>query len=106
MTTRSRRRSATVSLVLIGLLAATSGCGQDEQRHVYRTKQECMEDWNDEKECEEIPSSSPYRSHGVYFGPRYYGSAPAGRGIRAATVATISRGGFGGLSHFHGSGRS
>ena len=101
-----RRSSIQVSLVLIGVMAL-AGCGKDN-RHVYKNKQDCLDDWaNDPKNCEEIkPDDKNYRSygHGYFYGPRYtLGRTYSGQGSRSVSTVSVSRGGFGSLSSFHSS---
>jgi uncharacterized protein YgiB involved in biofilm formation len=103
-----RRCTLHITLVLIGTLSL-AGCGKKEQRHVYTNKQDCLDDWNnDPKSCEEIPANSPhYRSNALYFfGPVYRsGTVFSGnQGSRSIRTTSVSRGGFGGMSLFHGSG--
>ena len=94
-----RKSSLHVTLVLIGLVAL-SGCS-DEKRHVYRSKQDCMEDWGSDKDCEEAPAGSRHYHTGYWYGPRWSGSSYAGRGVRSISSVTVSRGGFGRLGSFH-----
>ena len=105
-----RRSTLQITLVLIGIIAI-SGCGKKEERHVYTNKQDCLDDWNnDPKSCEEVPPDSPnYRSNALYFfGPIFRsGSVFSGtQGSRSIRTQSVFRGGFGGLSNFHGSGGS
>lgn len=103
-----RRSSLQITLVLIGTFVV-SGCGSKEQRHIYNSRQDCLDDWNsDPKNCEEVPRNSPdYRSSAHYFyGPWFRGGTvlSGSQGSRAIRTMSVSRGGFGSLSHFHGSG--
>ena len=100
-----QRRTLQISLVLIGTLAV-AGCGEKGQRHLYKSKQDCLDDWgNDEKSCEEVQKGSRHYSSGMhyYYGPWYRsGTIFSGRqGSRAISTMNISRGGFGSLSGFH-----
>ena len=55
MERRPRKSSACVTLVLIGA-AALSGCGDGpatNRRASYATKEECLADWGDPRECEQ-----------------------------------------------------
>ena len=109
---RSRRSTATLTLVLISA-AALSSCGDsDEQatRDVYRNQADCKRDWGDDKKCEQV-SSGPHA--GMFYGPMMYGLGSAmGRGgaglaprpgsnaVARAQAAprgggSVSRGGFG-----------
>ena len=94
-----RRSTLHITLVLAGVMVV-AGCG-DEKRHVYRTRQDCVEDWGNDKDCEEAPVGSPYYRTGYWYGPRWSGSPYAGRGIRAISSVTVSRGGFGRLGSLH-----
>jgi len=100
MAHRPRKSSACVTLVLIGA-AALSGCGDSpstSRRNSYASKEECLADWGDPKECEqqEARRSDGSRS-GYYWGPSYgsHGSSSSGRSGSSAGGHSISRGGFG-----------
>ena len=78
MLTRTRKRSAHITLVLLGAAALASCDDQSERRDVYASKQDCVHDWGDEKKCEAAPDSAAPsgRSHsggGYFWGPLYYG---------------------------------
>ena len=94
-----RRATLQITLVLAGVMAMT-GCG-DEKRHVYRSKQDCTQDWGSDKDCEEAPLGSPYYHTGYWYGPRWSGSSYTGRGVHSITSVTVSRGGFGHFGSFH-----
>ncbi len=94
-----RRSTLHVSLVLIGVMGL-AGCSE-QKRHVYRTKQDCVEDWGSEKDCEEPPAGSPYYHSGYWYGPRWSGSGSTWHGSRSISSVTVSRGGFGRLGSFH-----
>lgn len=97
-----RKSTVHITLALIGCIAL-AGCGREEKRPVYKSRQDCLDDWGgNEKDCE--PASQKSAHYGYYYGPRYYGSLAAGRGSRAISSMTVSRGGFGSLARFHGSG--
>lgn len=106
MPQRPRKSSACVTLVLIGA-AALAGCGGDtssNRRSAYASKEECLADWGDPKDCEERPrSSSGSRTWGPTAGAWHsYSSgrssssstsrSPAGR---SSSGGSTSRGGFG-----------
>lgn len=124
---RSRRSTATLTLVLIGA-AALQGCGADEEetatRDVYRSRADCQRDWgDDDKKCESVTSG---QHSGMFYGPLLYGlgSGLGGRGAGLAprpgtnAIATTqttaprsagggrstSRGGFGSSASSHSSG--
>jgi uncharacterized protein YgiB involved in biofilm formation len=100
MAHRPRKSSACVTLVLIGA-AALSGCGDSpssSRRSAYPSKEECLADWGDPKECEqqEARRSDGSRS-GYYWGPGS-GSRSSGSSSRSSSSSgghSISRGGFG-----------
>ncbi len=94
-----RRSTLHITLVLAGAIAV-AGCS-DEKRHVYRSKQDCVEDWGNDKDCEEAPAGSPYYHTGYWYGPRWSGGSYAGRGIHSISSVTVSRGGFGHFGSFH-----
>ena len=124
---RSRRSTATLTLVLIGA-AALQGCGAEEEetatRDVYRSRADCQRDWGeDDKKCEAVTSG---QHSGMFYGPLLYGlgSGMAGRGANLAprqgtnAIASTqmsaprsaggsrgtSRGGFGSSASSHSSG--
>ena len=124
MLTRTRKRSSRVTLVLIGA-AALAACSDStpEHRDVYASKQDCVQDWGEEKKCEAAPASagsSTGRSHtggGYFWGPIYSGSSyrtgsntssssigSARSGSHAIGSSSISRGGFGSSASSHSSG--
>lgn len=101
-----RRSSVQITLVLIGSMLMVGGCGKKDERHVYKSKQDCLDDWgNDPKNCEEMQSTDRnYVGRGYYYGPRYsMGRTYPGQGSRAIKSVSVSRGGFGSLSSFHSS---
>lgn len=98
MARRPRKSSACVTLVLIGA-AALSGCGDSSapnRRAQYATKEECLADWGDPKECEQQQARTSSGSH-FFWGPSGgyggYGSRSYGSGSSAGH--SISHGGFG-----------
>ena len=118
MPTRPRKSSTRVTLVLIGAATALSGCGSSTdsdamlRRNLYASKEDCVADWGDPKDCEQ--SAAPAnggRTGRVWFGPSYsYGAGHAGTsaGHSAHSIGStsISRGGFGASGHAHSSGGS
>lgn len=100
-----RRSSSKISLVLIGSLLALGGCGQQDERHVYKNRQDCLDDWgNDPKNCEEVKEGDRNYSRGFFYGPPFLlGRTYPGQGSRAIRTARVSRGGFGSISAFHSS---
>ena len=101
---RPRKSSACVTLVLIGA-AALAGCGSDAppgRRASYPSKEACLADWGDPKECEEQgPVGS--RSYGPSTGTWHsYSSRSGSSSSRSSSSSSsssgshsISRGGFG-----------
>jgi uncharacterized protein YgiB involved in biofilm formation len=100
MSRRPRKSSACVTLVLIGA-AALAGCGDTplSRRASYATKDACLADWGDPKECEEQPrgSSSSTRSWGPSSSTWHsYSSRSRGSSSSSSSSShSISRGGFG-----------
>jgi uncharacterized protein YgiB involved in biofilm formation len=109
MSRRPRKSSTCVTLVLIGA-AAVSGCSDPpatSRKAAYASKQECLADWGDEKECDEQVAprtgSSSSGSH-IYWGPsgrspsRNFGSSGSSSSSRSSSSSSshsTSRGGFG-----------
>jgi len=102
MPPRPRKSSACVTLVLIGA-AALSGCGDAPtgRRASYATKEECLADWGDPKECEEQVRSGGSRAWGPSYGTWHsYSSGRSGGSIFGGSSGSseshsVSRGGFG-----------
>lgn len=105
MAKRPRKSSACVTLVLLGA-AALAGCSdtaQTNRRASYATKEECVADWGDAKDCEEQarpgggtrsygPSSGTWHSYSGGSSGGFFG----GRGSSSGSSShSISRGGFG-----------
>ena len=109
---RSRKSTATLTLVLIG--AALHGCGDDNrtaQRDVYRTQADCKRDWGDDASKCERQTSGPHS--GFFYGPSNgygrtgssVGSSMTPRsGSSAMSSTTVSRGGLGSSASSHSSG--
>jgi len=99
-----RRSTLQISLVLIGGMLVIGGCGKDN-RHVYKSKQDCLDDWgNDPKNCEEMKQGDRNYSRGFFYGPHFTsGRTYPGQGSRSISTVSVSRGGFGSLSSFHSS---
>jgi hypothetical protein len=103
MPRRPRKSSACVTLVLVGA-AALSGCGDGpttNRRASYATKEECLADWGDPRECEqqEARTGSGTGSH-FYWGPSTGSSrSSSGSSSRSSGSSSgghsVSRGGFG-----------
>ena len=86
------------------------------RRDVYASKEDCIKDWGEERNCEQDYTTRA-RGGGVrFYGPAYssgeYGSSPntkpegtidsARPGSHALGTAHVSRGGFGGSGAAHG----
>jgi uncharacterized protein YgiB involved in biofilm formation len=103
---RQRRSSASITLVLIGTAAALYGCGEETSRHdVYRTRADCLQDWNQDSKCDPV-RSGPHT--GFYYGPGVRSSGDAGTGLprtgsHAVASANVPRGGFGATGSSHAS---
>jgi hypothetical protein len=120
MRNRTRKSSARVTLVLLGA-AAIAGCGDSglstpEHRDVYASKEDCLADWRDPKECEEGPAQDTGgRRRSYWYGPSYstgsswgggYHAGPPRAGSSALGTHGTTRGGFGASGHAHGAGAS
>jgi hypothetical protein len=110
MLKKLRKSSSRVTLVLIGV-AALSGCGKDERRDVYASREDCLADWgNKPQDC--TPATDPrHHSSGFFYGPLYAASmlgrggsawsdSRGGRAIASTSSGSSgsgasSRGGFG-----------
>ncbi len=121
MLKRTRKRSAQITLVLLGAAALAACEDQGQRRDVYASKKDCVQDWGDETKCERAPDGAVTnaRSHtggGYFWGPRYFGSgyhssgtsstalSPSHSGTRAIGSHSVSRGGFGSSASAHSSG--
>ena len=97
---RPRKASACVTLVLIGT-AALTGCSDSStssRRAAYATKEACLADWGDPRDCEEQQatnsSGGSYRYWG-HSGGGGYGGYGSGHGSGSSSGHSISHGGFG-----------
>lgn len=121
MLKRTRKRSAHITLVLLGAAALAACDDQNGRRDLYASKQDCVQDWGEQTKCEPAPDSANTtgRSHsggGYFWGPMYYGNSlrpggasssalsPARSGSRAIGTSSVSRGGFGSSASAHSSG--
>ena len=100
MPERPRKSSACVTLVLIGA-AALAGCGDtpSSRRAAYATKEECLADWGDPKDCEQR-DTGPTGATSHYWGPspgswHSYSSGRSSSSSSSSGSHSISRGGFG-----------
>jgi hypothetical protein len=108
MSHRPRKSSTCVTLVLIGT-AAVSGCSDPpatSRKDAYASRQECLADWGDEKECDEqvAPRTGSSSGSHIYWGPsgrspsRNFGSSGSSSSSRSSSSGgghSISHGGFG-----------
>ena len=83
MLKKLRKSSGRVTLVLIGV-AALSGCGKDERRDVYASKEDCLADWGNKPEDCTPATDQRHRSSGFFYGPLYYGASRLGAGSGSA----------------------
>jgi uncharacterized protein YgiB involved in biofilm formation len=120
MLKRTRKRSAQITLVLLGAAALSACDDQSERRDLYASKQDCVQDWGDDTKCEPAPASAAtghaHSGGGFFWGPRYssnsyrssgtgsIATSPARSGSRAIGSSSVSRGGFGSSSSSHSSG--
>ena len=111
---RSRRSTATLTLVLIGA-AALQACSREEDtatRDVYRSRADCQRDWGDDPQKCEAARSGPHA--GYFFGPLLSGFGRSGStaansaaprpGTNAVGSTRVTRGGFGSSASAHSSG--
>ncbi|HMK43447.1 MAG TPA: hypothetical protein VK445_04860 [Dissulfurispiraceae bacterium] len=121
------KRSRTITLTF--LASATvflTACSDDQatKRELYSTKERCVEDWGSEDNCEQTGSGRYHGPHYYwysgrpYYFPRGGGDAQPARTGNFASLregmssshsigsisSSVSRGGFGRSSSFHGSG--
>ncbi len=108
MLKRIRKSSSRVTLVLIGL-AGIAGCGSDDRRDVYASREDCLADWGNKPEDCTPASESRHANRGYFYGPSYrhrsssggsYGrsSGSSSRSIgssSSSSSSSSSRGGFG-----------
>ena len=104
MLTRIRKSSTRVTLVLIGL-AGLAGCGDDNRRDVYASREDCLADWGNKPEDCTPATEQRHSSRGFYYGPSYThrsssgGSYSRSSGSSSRSIgsssSSSSRGGFG-----------
>lgn len=100
MPVRPRKSPAAVSLVLIGA-AALAGCGDNatsSRARQYPSREACVADWGDPRECEQQSSSGGGHGGG--------GTWTGGHGPGGGTGSShdVTRGGFGASGGEHGGG--
>jgi len=108
-----KRSSINITLTLIGAFVLASCGDEEEQRHVYKSKADCLADWGTKSNASKPPQSPA----GLLVLPRVGFTAPFGmgsdfasRGRHATTItrsydsgsstSTSRRGGFGSGSSF------
>ena len=98
---RPRKSSACVTLVLIGA-AALAGCSDNStsgRRAAYATREACLADWNDPKDCDEQQATDNDGRRYRYWGHSGGGGGGHGGGYGGSgggsTGHSISHGGFG-----------
>ncbi len=101
-----RKSSTRVTLALIGV-AALAGCGGEQRRDVYKSREDCLADWNTKPEDCKPATDAQHASRGYWYGPIYpipfgYSSSAfqgRARSIGSSSSGThsgsVSRGGFG-----------
>ncbi|MDY7020147.1 MAG: hypothetical protein SWJ54_02135 [Cyanobacteriota bacterium] len=123
-TNRRQKRTAVVTLVLIASISLQS-CESSKKREVYRSQQDCQEEWGKPELCTPITDGSypvgyhygPYyrRRRNNYYYYRTYNSAPRlaprNAGITrispsrpSSSVGRVKRGGFGSRGRVSGRG--
>jgi len=100
------KKSARVTLVLIGL-TALAGCGEDDRRRdVYASREDCLADWGNKPEDCTPATDQRHASRGYYYGP-YYGYHSSGSGstwTRSSSSRSIGHS-YSGGSHSSGTSR-
>ena len=105
------RKSTRVTLVLIGL-TTLAGCGGEQRRDVYRSREDCLADWGNKPEDCSPATEKRHAGTGFWYGPMYahrpggswFGRGAAGSSSRSigssstSRSSSVSRGGFGSSS--------
>lgn len=100
-----RRKSSTrVTLVLIGM-AALAGCGREERRDVYATREDCLADWGNKPEDCTPATEQRHAGRGFFYGP-YYGYRSGGSGSSWSRSSSSSSRSIGSTSSHSSSGVS
>ncbi len=127
------RRSKQITLSILATVVLSSGCSSGPEqlslnREQYKSKEDCLNDWNSEQDCEEVQQGQQHRG---WYGPRYFyrggypyiyhgperDPTPVGNAARFSKVAEgqrsslstgrttsmghLTRGGFGSRGSFH-----
>jgi hypothetical protein len=115
MSDRPRKSSTRITLVLLGAAALASSCGAPDstpRRSQYATREDCLADWGEPKECEEqVVTQGDGSRRRVYVGGSSWGGGSRGNwgsGSHGGGHAggSTTRGGFGSSGHAHGSSAS
>jgi hypothetical protein len=103
MLKKLRKSSSRVTLVLIGL-AGLTGCGGDERRDVYASREDCLADWGNKPEDCTPATGSRHAGRGFFYGPSFtHGSSGWGWG-RGSSSTSSSRSSASSRSSSHSSG--
>jgi hypothetical protein len=112
---RPRKSSTRITLVLLGAAALASSCNAPDstpRRNQYATREDCLADWGDPKDCEEQLVAQGDGTHRrIYIGGGSWrggwGGGHWGGGANTGShVGGTTRGGFGSSGHAHGSSAS
>ncbi|HEX9302386.1 MAG TPA: hypothetical protein VF959_08565 [Casimicrobiaceae bacterium] len=115
MPDRPRKSSTRITLVLLGALSLASSCNAPDsapRRSQYATREDCLADWGDPKDCEEqLVTQGDGTRRRIYVGGGSWGSGSRGNWGGGSYVGghaggTTTRGGFGSSGHAHGSSAS
>lgn len=88
------KRSKRIGLTLLASLSLTAcgGAEQPTERALYKSKQECAEDWGSDDDCEDYGNGYYRGPHYYYSGGRpYYYSKKTGESLAVADSAKFSR---------------
>jgi uncharacterized protein YgiB involved in biofilm formation len=113
---RRIRKSARVTLVLIGVSTLAACGGDDTRRDVYKSRDDCLADWGNKPEDCQAATDPSHRRMGYFYGPSYvYNSMWGSRGWTSSGSSAshaafhtstshggVSRGGFGSSAHASG----
>jgi len=99
------KKSARVTLVLVGL-ATLAGCGEDDQRRdVYASREDCLADWGNKPEDCTPATEQRHAGRGFFYGP-YYGYHSGGSGSSWSRSSSSSSRSIGSTSSHSSSGVS
>ncbi len=116
MSDRARKSSTRITLVLLGAAALASSCNAPDstpRRSQYATREDCLADWGDPKDCEEqLVTQGDGARRRVYVGGGSWGGGSRGGNWGSGghggghAGGSTTRGGFGSSGHAHGSSAS